>query len=398
MCGRPAAVLSSNERGIALPFALLALLILTALTLAFIVMSQTEPVIATNQALTTEARALAESGVERVLWALSTGALSSFTGTAAAPYDGSAFMKLSTRGGALITVTSLGDSTYQVTSTGWSPSNTATGTQVPAHRTVMATVVNPAARALDAPCALCVKGEVQLGGTSTVDARSDTSCGTKYGTYSQDLTLIGANAKVYGSVDGNNTANQTTDYQQSQDTSTFSSFTFTNQDLDALKALAKQNGTYWKTPSGGTIKFDSSNKVKNGVVFIDTVSGNDPSSTSDTSDLAQLVINGNPFLGTGGDGIFQGWIIVNGSISISGNMKIHGLVYANEDLAYTGTGTGAITGLVIANNLHETSTSGVDSDTSGNSTIIYSCRFAKGSGTVPQSWFVQSGSYSEPSD
>ena len=55
--------LLSNERGVALPLAMLALVILTVLSLAFMALSKSEPVIAGNQARASAARALAESGL-----------------------------------------------------------------------------------------------------------------------------------------------------------------------------------------------------------------------------------------------------------------------------------------------------------------------------------------------
>src|SRR6185503_16718172 len=93
-----------------------------------------------------------------------------------------------------------------------------------------------------------------------------------------------------------------------------------------LRELAKKNGTYFGPgyPNGtaagspsytGSVTFNSSNKVKDGIVFVDTVSGTDipTDPTAQTpSDFASLSINGNPFL----SGNFSGWIIVNGSLSI----------------------------------------------------------------------------------
>src|SRR5687767_4170475 len=64
-----------DESGIALPMAMMMLLLLTTLMLAFGVLAQTEPVIAGNQLRVAQARALAESGMERAVWALSEGVL-----------------------------------------------------------------------------------------------------------------------------------------------------------------------------------------------------------------------------------------------------------------------------------------------------------------------------------
>ena len=64
--------LFGNQRGVALPLAMLTLVILTVLSLAFMALSKSEPIIASNQARAAAARSLAESGLERALWALTT--------------------------------------------------------------------------------------------------------------------------------------------------------------------------------------------------------------------------------------------------------------------------------------------------------------------------------------
>ena len=58
-----------DQRGVALPMALLSLALLTTLMLAFATMSRTEPLIAGNQLRVSQARAQAESGVEHAIWA-----------------------------------------------------------------------------------------------------------------------------------------------------------------------------------------------------------------------------------------------------------------------------------------------------------------------------------------
>src|SRR2546430_15225055 len=88
----------SCESGIALPMALIVLGLLTTLTLAFLAITVSEPSIAMNQMMNAQARAIAESGLERAIWALSKGETApATTGALAdplpspvpAPYDGS---------------------------------------------------------------------------------------------------------------------------------------------------------------------------------------------------------------------------------------------------------------------------------------------------------------------
>src|SRR5262249_60335523 len=83
------------QRGVVRAMALLGLLLLSALMVAFVFLSASEPVRANNQLQVAQARAIAESGVERAIWALNQGlsnpgdtnAIPNPLVTAAAPYD-----------------------------------------------------------------------------------------------------------------------------------------------------------------------------------------------------------------------------------------------------------------------------------------------------------------------
>jgi hypothetical protein len=100
-------------------------------------------------------------------------------------------------------------------------------------------------------------------------------------------------------------------------------------------------------------------------------------------------------------GDFSGWIIVNGSLSISGNMKIDGLVYAVNDLVYNGTGTGEIRGLTISQNVRETTATSISSDDSvaaGNSRIKFNCNNLNPPSGAPIGFTLVPGTYRELSD
>src|SRR6266851_1518707 len=60
-----------DQRGIALPLALILLTLLMSLTLAFLTMGASEPTIAANLKSGEMALAAAEAGIERAIWALS---------------------------------------------------------------------------------------------------------------------------------------------------------------------------------------------------------------------------------------------------------------------------------------------------------------------------------------
>ena len=84
-----------DERGIALPMSLMALLILSTLVIAFALLASSEPLVATNQKMVAQARSVAESGLERAIWALNnptdpSGIPDPLPGTVPTPYDGSA--------------------------------------------------------------------------------------------------------------------------------------------------------------------------------------------------------------------------------------------------------------------------------------------------------------------
>ena len=411
----------SDERGVALPMALMALLIMGALAVAFVVLSSTEPTIASNQFQVAQARGLAEAGVERALWALTEGKTTPgatnsipypLAGNAAAPYNGSSLISIAstsgtTIGGVRVTVTQGGADCASpnercVTAVGWVPTDAVSDTRTKAHQRITAVLMDLRVNPLDMPCALCVRGDIQVGGNSTISAREDTSCGNRYGTWSTrvldgsgtvvspgDTIIASGAANVYGS-DGNNTANQASDMAVAQSQAVFDANAMTAAQLDALKAVAKARGTYYQ----GAVTFNSSNQMPDGLIFVDTVSGNNITPSTPVSDYATVDIHGNP--GTGPNNSFRGWIIVNGGISISGNIQISGMVYAVNDISYAGTGTGFISGQMISANVRDTIATVVDTNTIGNSSITYNCNDSRtGGGVLSPNFMLRPGSYRE---
>jgi len=408
-----------NERGVALPMALGTLVVLTTLMLAFAVLSQTEPVIAANQLRVSQARAQAESGFEYAVWALGAGNVPAPpAGTIAnpmpsspapAPFNGTVFKSNGTTGGFLVTVTNdtavpADPDIRVITSIGWTPTNSAVDTHTKAHRMIQAQVVGIPNIAGRAPCALCVKGELNVGGSASINGtNTDPNCGSnnKYGTFTEGLTSTNGSPSITGGAGG---------IAQNQGSTPFNNFLFRNPTLDALKALAKRNGTYFgpgfsgmvdtdgKAAAGtwtGSLSFNSANKVANGVVFIDTLDGqNLATSGSNTSTLAYLDIHGNPFR----SGDFTGYLIVNGSLQISGNMQINGLVYAVNDFSYNGTGTGAINGLAVSANIRDTSATSIDSDSTGNSRVNFNCANVTQPPFLGHYFSLVPGTYRELSD
>jgi len=377
--------------------ALFATAILITLVIAFSILSASEPTIASNQQMVAQARAIAESGVERAAWALNNaantdGLADPMPATVPAPYDGSAAINVALTSGTLgsfrITVAQ-GAATNEriVESVGTIPNDTSPR----AKQRIRVTLIK--FKFPTPPAALSVRGELQVGGNTYIDSRADTSCGAKVGTFTTGLTDVqGGSAEVFG-ADGNNTRNESTDILQNQPTAAFDQYLLTDEDMAALKSYAKSQGTYYQ----GAVDFSASNRMPNGVIFVDTVSGAPMSTSSDPSDQANVTIHGNA--PESADGIFHGWLIINGRLAIDGNFQMWGYGYVMNDLTYTGTGTGQIVGAMLSRNIQDTSSTTIDTNTGGNASIIYDCAKARsGGGMVPQTYTAKSGTYREVSE
>src|SRR5712692_10268587 len=248
-----------SQRGVALPMALICLLILSALIVAFSMMAASEPVLANNQLLVAQARAVAESGVERAIWALNRGFNDAtdargipypLVTPVAAPYNGTTAIPVMVNGVQVGVVTiSVTQGTLanerNIIATGWTPTNTGTGPKV--KQRIQVTVYQVGA--LDLPSPLTVRGEIGASGTARIDSRSDTDSrcgGAKPGSYSRDITNANGNAKIWGYDNGNSDYNQPGDIYQNKPDANFVPWTYSNTELNALKALAKANGTYYQ--------------------------------------------------------------------------------------------------------------------------------------------------------
>ena len=183
----------------ALAFALLALALLTPIMLAFAMLADTELAIAANQLRASQARALAESGFEYALRALSRAVIDDpehlLSGPVApAPLDGRTFVRLGRTGGFTVRADRAAGGDPQVrvlTSVGWTPTDDPADPRAKAHRQIAADVVAIPHPGVRAPCALCVNGALALSGNVTIDgANGDRGCGEdlKYGAVTRDET------------------------------------------------------------------------------------------------------------------------------------------------------------------------------------------------------------------
>jgi hypothetical protein len=234
-----------------------------------------------------------------------------------------------------------------------------------------------------APCALCARGNIDITDQATVDARADRRCGGKGGAWSSGEVAVASSARIWG-ADGNDTPNEAGDYVQAQPADAALAWTFTDADLRALKRLARSRGSYYR----GSIVFDSLHPAPDGLVFVDTLSGAPVTDATPPAELARAEIRG---------GAFRGWLVIAGSLEISGDARVRGLAYAQDGFAYRGTAPGGIEGQVVAAGVRGGSAS--LSRTGGGSALTFDCAAASsGDGAVQKLWVLKPGSYRELSD
>jgi len=363
--------------------ALIVMLVLTVLMLAFLSMSTSEPQIASNHLSKAQARAQADGGIERTIWALSNptdsaGLTNPLPLTLPSPFDGSTLVSLGVGGYTVTVANGAASNERTVTSTGWVPDNSTPR----AKQVIAATLTALSDFNADLPCALCVKGALDASGNASVDARPSGSCAglvPKVGTYTTGATTgFGQGQRhVYG-ADGNDIPDTPTDYTQLAATSSFDAFTLTSDELNILKSIAKANNAYYQ----GTVTFGSSNPLPNGVVFVDTTTGNNITASTPASEYAVVTI-------TGADA--SGWLIINGGLTIDGDVAYRGLLYVQDSVSYRGTGSGGIQGALVAHGAAD-----ITSDITGSAQITYDCDYVQnGNNTVPTGWFVKPGSWRE---
>jgi hypothetical protein len=392
-----------NQRGLAMPAALVALSILLALVLALSMLGGTEPVIARNHALSARARALAESGVERALWALShpqaAGGIAEPmpSSPAPAPYDGAAAsfrtMEVSgiSQGGFVVAVTTAASGRADerdIAAVGY----VADATSPLATKRIVTTATR--LKRLDPPCALCLGGEapadstptLHLGATASVhgsNVAADPAAVYCAGQAPSSAILTTGLVVPSGAADVVAPPGGTAVSADASATS-FAPFTLADADIAVLKVLARANGTYYQ----GAHVFAT--PPPDGIVFVDTPSGQPLSPSSPSSDLVEVDVRGTWATG------WRGWFIVAGSLRVTGQVDLTGLVYAQDAVRYEGDGR--IRGAIVAGHRIGTGASHIASE-GGRSLVAYDCPAVRsGGGTLAQGWFVKPGSYREVSE
>lgn len=392
-----------RDAGVALPMALLCLVLLSTLIVGFAVLSAIEPTIAGNQLAAAQARALAEAGVERALWALSNPTLAdgipaTFT-AAPSPYDGGQFVPVtagsSTVGGFRVTVTN-GAAPYErrITAVGVVPGEATSGRK--AVQRIAVTAINPQLIAKDPPAAVSVRGRLRAGDNVRVDARSDESCGAKVGTLTQGETAIaGSTLDVRGAggdasmrnrvldAAGGAPAAGSADIVTNTSGAVFDAFALSDVDLQALRTLAKARGTYVQ----GAVRYGAGQRLPNGLVFVDA--------PDDTPGAPSVIVDAGAPADASGE--WSGWLIVNGSIAVGGDARLRGLVYAQGTITAAAAGPAGVSGAIVSRDVRDLASSAIEA-TAGQLTIAYNCADTRtGGGTIPGRWTVKGGGYREVS-
>lgn len=371
-----------GEQGAVLPLAMLSLLVLSAVLVGLSMLAAQEPLISTNHVMIVQAQALAEAGLERALWALSTPEAPdgiAWSTPAPAPYDGSRLITVTidgvSLGGFRLVITGDGDRQRQVLATGLVPG--IGGPLGQARQEVRATAIR--LRFPSPPAGLTVRGDLTIGPGVTVDASGDGSCGDRAGTWSSGTTTVGAGSRVQGRSGH--------DVQQ-QPPQTFDQRTFDSAELAALKAVARARGTYYR----GAVTFDGTRPIPDGLIFVDTISGTGITDASPATDLATATISDGA---TGGPtGAFRGWIVVNGSLAISGNVALEGLAFAADRLSQAGASR--VRGAAMAGHVRSSAPSSIDAHPATGPALVWSCETGgTGGGLIPLRWMVRPGSYRE---
>lgn len=371
-----------DQHGAVLPLAMLSLLVLSAVLLGLSLLSGQEPLVARNHTMMAQAQAMAEAGLDRALWALSTPDAADgvpWSAPAPAPYDGSRLIGVAidgvSLGGFRLTIAGTGDRQRQVIATGLVPGDS--GPLGRARQDISATAIR--LRFPSPPAAITVRGDLLVGAGVVVDGSGDGACGSQAGSWSSGTTTLGAGSHVQGR-DG--------DVRQVQDVQGFDERTFSASELGAMKALARARGTYYQGP----VSFDGRRPLPDGLIFVDTVSGRPITEATPDTDLAAVSLGEGAAAGP--SGVVRGWIVVNGSLAIGGDVVLEGLAFAAD--RFSQAGTARIRGSVMAGHVRSTAPSLIEARPTAGPALAASCEVGRtGGGVIPQRWIVKPGSYRE---
>lgn len=380
-----------TQHGAVLPLAMLILLVLSAVLLGLGSLTGQEPLAARNHTLVAQSQGMAEAGIDRALWALSTPDAAdgvAWSAPAPAPYDGSRLIDVAVDGlplGAFrLTISGSSDRQRQVVATGFAPG--IPGQLGQARQDVSATAVR--LRFPSLPAGLTVRGDVQIGPGVVIDAAEDGSCGSAAGTWSSGTITFGPASQVRGRGGDPMAPNGAADARQAQDPAAFDALVFDAAEMSAFKAFARARGTYYQ----GTVIFDATRPIPDGLVFVDTASGQTISPATPAADLASVSVRDGAAIDP--NRLVRGWIVVNGGLTLDGDFTLQGLAFAADRLQQSGRAQ--IRGAAVAGHVRSASPSLIEALPGSAPALTWSCEAGKtGGGSIPQRWLVKPGSYRE---
>ena len=327
-----------------------------------------------------QARAIAESGVERTLWALTKGEtdpaangalIDPLPAPVPAPYDGSQLVNLGV-GQLKVTVTN-GPAVNERTieAVGYVP-NAANPIAIKKLETVVTKV-----KTLDPPCAVCAGGEapngaataIRVGGSASISA-ADTGSNYCNGV-SHPPDVLGADGGNERPSGHHRSIGRVGDDDR--------------RPAVELHRFPLQRCRHGHAEGAG----EGERNVLPGQSGVDVAAAQRHHLRRHAVRQPAVVdIHGNWSQG------WNGWLVVAGTIAISGNTTLNGLIYAQNDVDLHGAGGGSITGAVISTNRIDSQSTNVDKEDVGNAPISYNCRRVRdGGGFIPQGWFVKPGTY-----
>jgi hypothetical protein len=139
--------------------------------------------------------------------------------------------------------------------------------------------------------------------------------------------------------------------------------------------------------------FDAARPLQDGIVFIDTTDGRAPPPGGGTLAAARLDAGAV----AAPDGVFRGWIIVNGRLEITAPVHLRGLVHVADTLTYRAPGQGSLEGLVVALGAQQPAV-WLEALAGGALSLAFDCRHAGGAGAVPHGFALVPGTYREERD
>ena len=129
------------------------------------------------------------------------------------------------------------------------------------------------------------------------------------------------------------------------------------------------------------MRFGAGNRMPDGIIVVDTVGGEGLGGVP-PSELASVAIDA----GAPADpsGVWRGWLIVNGSVTVAGEVQLRGFVYAQSTLDARAAGPVGLSGALVSRNIRDLPGPGIDAGSAADLSVVYNCRDAlTGGGKIP---------------